>query len=113
MVINEAGFNNTFCYYRYERKVIDWTAVRTDLYPRRVTAAIEKSDRFFENGVELTGNDEEIYNVGDSSNKDRFKKLYMGIESKSDCLLGQFYLILGILDSESEWNKKKTAMWQE
>jgi len=55
----EAGFNDAFC---YERTVRDWTIVK-DL---RSVFEQWRSDRFFDNGVKLAGNDEDL-----QWNKDR------------------------------------------
>ena len=51
-MICEAGFYNAFYYVGYERKVGDWTVVRE-------LRCIEewRNNRFFENGVELTGSE--------------------------------------------------------
>ena len=46
--------DNAFYYFGYERKVGDWTVVRELIF-----GFLEKwrNNRFFENGVELTGSE--------------------------------------------------------
>jgi len=53
-VICEAGFNNTFDYFGYERKVRDRTVVRELIFVQGGFLEEWRNNRFFKNGVELT-----------------------------------------------------------
>jgi len=53
-VICEAGFNNTFYYFGYERKDRDWTVVRELIFVEGGFLEERRNNRFFKNGVELT-----------------------------------------------------------
>jgi len=53
-VICKAKFNNEFCYFRYEGKVTDWTAVRELIFVYGIFLEKWRHNRFVENGVELT-----------------------------------------------------------
>jgi len=56
-MICEAGFYNAFCYFGYERKVRDWTVVRELIFVYGEFLEEWRNNRFFENGVELTGSE--------------------------------------------------------